>query len=415
MFSSNEGRRNPPAQGVGATAAPIDGKPLVDALWQRFSVDFDYPVVFTRNAFSPSNPALADMLSRKENGRRHRVAAVIDEGVAQALPHLAERIADYAAAHPERMELAAAPLVLPGGEPCKNYPALVPRLQHWLREQRIDRQSFLLAVGGGALLDLAGFAAAAAHRGVRLLRLPSTVLAQSHSAMGVKNGVNAFGVKNFLGSFAPPFGVIADFDFLDTLEPRDARAGLAEAVKAAAIRDSDFWSWLEDNAAALAEFDPAATETLIRRCAALNLEHVGRGGDPFEFGSASPLDFGQWAAHKLESLTHHALRHGEAIAIGMALDARYSAETGLLPASGADRLCALLERLGFRLWDAALERHDKHGRALVMDGLDEFRQHLGGELSLTLLSDLGRGVNGCRVGMAAMERSLEWLRTRAMR
>ncbi|WP_217995055.1 hypothetical protein, partial [Methylogaea oryzae] len=82
MFSSNEGRRNPPAQGVGATAAPIDGKPLVDALWQRFSVDFDYPVVFTRNAFSPSNPALADMLSRKENGRRHRVAAVIDEGVA---------------------------------------------------------------------------------------------------------------------------------------------------------------------------------------------------------------------------------------------------------------------------------------------------------------------------------------------
>lgn len=414
MFLSNKNLAGLPSQDFrpNLPAQPLPGS---EVHWQRFSVAFDYPVYFTRRVFQPDNPVLAELLCRREAQRCHRLAVVLDAGVAAAHPELPQRIAAYAAARPEQLQLAGAPLVLPGGEPCKNDPALLPRLQQWLQELCIDRQSFLLAIGGGALLDLAGFAAATTHRGVRLLRLPTTVLAQNDSAVGVKNGVNAFGCKNFLGSFAPPFGVIADFDFLATLEPRDARAGLAEAVKVAAIRDGDFWLWLEDNAPALAAFQPAATETMIRRCAALHLQHIGQGGDPFEFGSARPLDFGHWAAHKLESLSGHALRHGEAVAIGMALDARYSVETGLLAAAAAERLCALLEGLGFRLWDQALEQHDGDGRRLVLQGLAEFREHLGGELTLTLLAGLGQAQDTGAVDLAAMGRALDWLKARAAR
>ncbi|MFZ2406863.1 MAG: 3-dehydroquinate synthase [Methylobacter sp.] len=388
------------------------GSPQTEVHWQRFTVAFDYPVMFTRKAFDPANSALADALCRWESDRQHRVAVVIDEGLALARPDLPERIAAYAEARQQHVELATAPLVLPGGEPCKNDPALLPQLQQWLQHARIDRQSFLIAIGGGALLDLAGFAAATTHRGVRLIRMPSTVLAQNDSAVGVKNGINAFGVKNFLGNFAPPFAVIADFDFLSTLSERDQRAGLAEAVKVAAIRDAGFLDWLEQHASQLASFAPIATEIMIRRCAALHMAHIGQGGDPFEFGSARPLDFGHWAAHKLESLTRHSLRHGEAVAIGMALDARYSVETGYLAANQAERLCDLLELLGFRLWDAALESIDGHGRPLVMQGLAEFQEHLGGELTLTLLTGLGLGVDVCGVDSIAMERALNWLRTR---
>lgn len=382
----------------------------------RFSVGFEYPVVFTRGGFDPANPALRDILCRREPERRHRAALLIDAGAAAALPGLLAEARRYAAVHARHLAWAGEPLVIPGGEACKNDPERLRHLQSWLCELGIDRQSFLVAVGGGALLDLAGFAAATTHRGVRLVRVPTTVLAQNDSGLGVKNGVNAFGLKNFLGSFAPPFGVLVDFEFLAGLAPRDRRAGLAEAVKVAAIRDAGFFAWLETWADALAGFEPGATETAIRRCAALHLSQICRGGDPFETGSARPLDFGHWAAHKLEALSGHALRHGEAVAIGMALDAGYSAATGLLPDALAERLRGLLRRLGFPLWHPALDFRDAQGECLVMGGIAEFREHLGGELSLTLLADLGRGVEVDTVDPAAMARAIEDLRCReAMR
>lgn len=378
----------------------------------RFSVGFEYPVVFTRGGFDPANPALRDILCRREPERRHRAALLIDAGAAAALPGLLAAARHYAAVHARHLAWAGEPLVIPGGEACKNDPERLRYLQSWLCDLGIDRQSFLVAVGGGALLDLAGFAAATTHRGVRLVRVPTTVLAQNDSGLGVKNGVNAFGLKNFLGSFAPPFGVLVDFDFLAGLAPRDRRAGLAEAVKVAAIRDAGFFAWLETWADALAGFEPEATEAAIRRCAALHLAQICRGGDPFETGSARPLDFGHWAAHKLEALSGHALRHGEAVAIGMALDAGYSAEVGLLPDALAERLRGLLRRLGFALWHPALDLRDAQGERLVMRGIAEFREHLGGELSLTLLAGLGRGVEVDAVDPAAMARAIEDLRRR---
>ncbi len=142
------------------------------------------------------------------------------------------------AARARRWNCVGRPEVVPGGEHVKNDPALVTRLQQRLVELGIDRHAFVVGIGGGAFLDLIGYVAATTHRGIRHIRVPTTVLAQNDSGVGVKNGVNAFGMKNLLGSFAPPFAVLNDADFLRTLHPRDKIAGIAEAVKVALIRDA---------------------------------------------------------------------------------------------------------------------------------------------------------------------------------
>lgn len=374
---------------------------------QEFSLCIDYPVVFSRKVFSPSNPALSEIICRREPERHHSVAVVIDANVASAWPGLFENIQSYTDTYGDCMSLAAPPLIVPGGENCKNMPEEVNRLHRWMLDAGLDRQSVLLSIGGGAVLDMAGYAAATFHRGIRLIRLPTTVLAQNDAGIGVKNGINGFGVKNLIGCFAAPFGVISDFDFLDTLDVRDKRAGLAEAVKVALIRDPDFFKWLTSEAQALVAFSPDQTETMIRRCAELHLAHIAHGGDPFEFGSARPLDFGHWAAHKLEAMTDYRLRHGEAVAIGMALDAGYSSEIGLLEREQAASICALLEALGFSLWDAVLD-HDE-GRKSLLDGLAEFREHLGGELTLTMLSNIGCGIEVRSVELPALKIALEKL------
>ncbi len=377
---------------------------------QRFSVSYEYPVLFTRGLFEVSNPAFADALAGNEPDRRHRFVVFIDSGVAARWPRLAEDITAYARHHEARLELAAEPETAPGGETIKNDPALVARLQRRLLALGIDRQSYVVAIGGGAVLDAVGYVAATTHRGVRHVRVPTTVLAQNDSGVGVKNGVNAFGIKNFVGAFAPPYAVLNDIEFIDTLEVRDKIAGMAEAVKVGLVRDVEFFLWIEENAAALSRFEPSAMEYLIRRCAELHMAHIAGGGDPFEVGSARPLDYGHWAGHKLETLTAHALRHGEAVAIGMALDARYSVLCGLMPTGQEIRICTLLERLGFRLWHPAMDIRGADGVPVLLDGLEEFREHLGGELSITLLKEIGRGVDVHRIDTGIALRAAEWLR-----
>jgi 3-dehydroquinate synthase len=262
------------------------------------------------------------------------------------------------------------------------------------------------------VLDAVGYAAATTHRGVRLIRMPTTVLSQNDSGVGVKNGINAFGSKNFLGTFAPPFAVINDPDFLSTLAPRDLRAGMAEAVKVALIRDRGFFDWLDRSADALARFEPAAMGQLVRRAAEIHMAHIATCGDPFEFGSARPLDFGHWAAHKLESLSSHALRHGEAVAIGLGLDSRYSATAGTLSELELSRICTLLERLGLRLWDDTLDRRDERGGLAVLQGLREFQEHLGGRLTVTLLDAIGTSLEVHEMDEAAIADAIAWLQAR---
>jgi 3-dehydroquinate synthase len=375
----------------------------------NFTVPFRYAVHFTERVFDPDNLVLADALRRVEKTRRHKVLVIVDDGVERAHPALGAELARYAMAHAGAIQLLGEPIIVPGGERSKNDPMSVPRLHERMAALGLDRQSFCLVIGGGAVQDMAGFAAATCHRGVRVVRLPTTVLAQNDSGVGVKNGVNAFGMKNFVGSFAVPFAVINDFEFLETLSRRDRVAGMAEAVKVALIRDASFFEWLCEHKSELARLERAPTAHMIRHCARLHVEHIAGGGDPFELGSARPLDFGHWAAHKLESLTEHRLRHGEAVGIGLALDSRYSVEAGLLDRKTGDRITALLSGLGFRLYDPALEQRDEAGALRVLEGLREFREHLGGELTISLLEAPGRSLDVHEMDAGRVARCISWL------
>jgi 3-dehydroquinate synthase len=395
---------------MNAETAKVMELPAAAVYQQEFTIRYDYPVYFTERVFDRANPVFAHALSRRESGKRHRFAAFIDANVAASWPALVHEIAAYAQAHAAAMELVAPPDVVPAGEQVKNDPSLVTRLQQRLGDMAIDRHSYVVGVGGGALLDMIGYVAATTHRGVRHIRIPTTVLAQNDSGIGVKNGINAFGKKNFLGCFAPPHAVLNDFDFLRTLHPRDRISGIAEAVKVSLIRDAAFFEWMEANADALREYVSAATSRMIRRCAELHMRQIAQGGDPFESGSGRPLDYGHWSAHKLEALTAHELRHGEAVAIGVTLDTRYSVQIGMLPAGAEKRVYDLFKRLGFHLWHPAMESRDDQGRFLILDGIEEFREHLGGELTVTMLRGIGRGEEVNSLDRGQIMRAMSWLR-----
>jgi 3-dehydroquinate synthase len=394
-----------------ADAQPAQAR--ADTHWQRFSVPYEFPVVFTEGLFEPDNPVLRDVICRLEPAKRHRAVFFVDDGLAAGGAPVIDAISAYAARHAGAIALACPPVALPGGEKIKSELHFVETIQQRLFDLHIDRHSFVVAVGGGAVLDAVGLVAATTHRGVRHIRVPTTVLAQNDSGVGVKNGVNLLGVKNFVGTFAPPFAVLNDHRFIDSLPERDKIAGMAEAVKVALIRDAEFFGWLERHMDELATFERAAMARMIRRCAELHMRQIGQGGDPFETGSARPLDYGHWSAHKLEGLTRHHLRHGEAVAIGMALDARYSVLSGLLPEGQEERICALLEYLGFELWHPALARSGPSGEWTILEGLRDFQEHLGGELTITLLGGIGTGVEVHEIDHERMRRAMLWLKARA--
>jgi 3-dehydroquinate synthase len=362
----------------------------MDSIERNIQVSWCHRVIFADGVFDPANLTLRDLVAREPDAAPRRALVILDDGLAQARPELGAAIQDYFSAHSSAVILVGPPQSCRGGEAAKASWSLVAELHAAIDRHHIDRHSYLIAVGGGALLDLAGLAAATAHRGVRHVRVPTTTLSQCDSGVGVKNGINAFGKKNFIGTFAPPYAVINDFQLLKTLPAADLRAGYVEAVKVACIRNAEFFATIERSATALARFEGAAMRHLIRRCAELHVNHIVNGGDPFESGSARPLDFGHWAAHKLEQMSGFRLRHGEAVAIGLALDVLYSQHAGFLKSDRAQRVLGLLEALGFELFHADLLRANS-GSLEVLNGLEEFREHLGGQLAITLLREIGKG------------------------
>lgn len=372
-------------------------------LEQQFAIQYSFPVFFSRNVLRAEDPLLAAVLLR--GGRKcHKLLCFADSGILASYPGLGRQLQRYAAAHRELMELCGPVRPVPGGEQCKSMPAVVDAILGHIQEHHLCRHSFILAVGGGAVLDAVGYAAAVAHRGLRLIRMPTTVLGQNDAGVGVKNGINAFGRKNFVGTFAPPFAVINDFDFLDTLPPRDLRGGMAEAVKVALIMDRPFFDSIYQQRFDLAAFRQQPMEELIIRCAALHMQHIGTGGDPFETGSARPLDFGHWSAHKLEELTGGLISHGEAVAIGIALDSLYSARLGLIGQGELERIFTLLTDLGLPIYHPSLAVLD------IARALGEFREHLGGEPAITLLTGIGGKKEVNHIDTALMGRCIRELR-----
>ena len=373
---------------------------------RSIQVKWDLRVFFTEDVFAPHNPVLRDALA---DTAQRKVLVVLDDALAQAQPKLEHYIENYFHPRPSSLKLVRSPLFISGSESAKNSPNMAGEIQSQINKYHIDRHSYVIAVGGGALLDVAGLAAATAHRGVRHVRIPTTTLAQADSGVGVKNGINAFGKKNFIGTFAPPYAVINDFNLLRTLEPRDKRGGYIEAVKVACIRDAKFFDELEELAPRLAAFEPEAMKHAIRRCAELHLDHIATGGDPFEMGSARPLDFGHWAAHKLEQLSNFHILHSEGVAIGIALDVIYSRLAGLLDEAAANRILNLIRRLGFHLYAHELLATHGGGKLALLAGLEEFREHLGGKLTITLLEGIGRGVEVNSMDEAKIARAIEEL------
>ncbi|RYD81087.1 MAG: 3-dehydroquinate synthase, partial [Sphingobacteriales bacterium] len=339
----------------------------------------------------------------------NKILFIIDEGVANAHPDLNQNIKKYFNKY-SHTQLVDDILVIPGGEIVKNETKYFDQVLEAVNTYGIDRHSFIAAIGGGALLDMVGYAANVSHRGIKHIRIPTTVLSQNDSGVGVKNGINSFNKKNFLGTFSPPVGVFNDELFLSTLSDRDWRSGIAEAIKVALIKDSEFFEWLEANAEAMADRDLKAMNYQIWKCAKLHMEHI-RSGDPFESGSARPLDFGHWSAHKLEYLTDFEIRHGEAVAMGIALDTVYSQLSGRISFDDSQRVINLIQTLGFELTHPLLQV--TAGDSSILKGLEEFREHLGGELTITLLTGIGTGEEVHEMDAALLKRATEILDHRA--
>jgi 3-dehydroquinate synthase len=206
---------------------------------------------------------------------------------------------------------------------------------------------------------------------------------------------------------------VNDFTFLHGQPETERRAGLVEAVKVALVKDAGFFHWIEDNIEQLSVLHPHTLEETVERSALLHASHIAYGGDPFETGSSRPLDFGHWAAHKMEQLTDFELTHADAVGVGVALDSLYSWKTGRLDEDSAMRILRVLKQLKLPTWHASLEMKADDGTRAVFKGLDEFREHLGGQLTVLLLKDLGKGEDVHAMDRDLLEECIDWLEMHA--
>jgi 3-dehydroquinate synthase len=352
---------------------------------QSFKVQYDYQLYFTSGLFTLENPLFAKLISDYKEFEPVKLLFVLDDGVKNLHPKLINQIKEYCDSNNDNLKHTDS-IVLQGGEQVKNSDSAIESVLKAVNENKICRHSFVVVIGGGAVIDMVGYAAAIAHRGVKLIRIPTTVLSQNDSAVGVKNSVNAFKKKNFLGTFAPPYAIINDSNFLETLEQRDWISGISEAIKVALIKDEEFFQYIADHAIALKKREMKPMLYVIYKCAEMHMHHIAQGGDPFESGSSRPLDFGHWAAHKLEFMTNYELRHGEAVAKGIALDVTYAQLIGLITQSDLQHILSVMVEIGF---DLSLPVSTSSEIEVLINGIEEFREHLGGQLTITLISGLG--------------------------
>lgn len=366
----------------------------------QFSVPFVHRVRYTQDILGADEGVLLQLLE-PSGDLPPRVQFWVDEAIAQAQPDLRHRLRAFVLRHTGRITPTGNVQVLPGGETVKNDIHLLERMLKVFHAANLDRRSYVVVIGGGAVLDAVGFAAAIAHRGIRLIRLPTTTLAQADSGVGVKNAVNLFHKKNWLGSFNVPWAIINDSALLSTLPDRDFLCGFSEAVKVTLLKDAQKFRELCDVAERIRQRDMSAAEPMIRISAELHRAHITQGGDPFEMLEARPLDFGHWSAHKLEVMSDFQLKHGEAVAIGVAVDSIYSSLVHGLPEIEVTRVLKCLDDLGLVLDHPVL-----HDTETLFAGLEEFRQHLGGRLTLTMLEDVGRSLEVHTVDYSRMSEAI---------
>ncbi len=374
---------------------------MIESVDINFSVPCRHRLHLTEDVTTSDAHVLLDALEGE--GRPAKVQIWLDSHVARANPTLASRLETLIGSRPGKLKLTDPVGLIEGGEACKNDRELVHQLLTAMDNAGLDRRSYVVVIGGGAVLDAVGFAAAVAHRGIRLIRLPTTVLGQADSGVGVKNAVNLFGKKNWMGTFAVPWAVINDLRLLETLPDRDFVSGFSEAVKVALLKSRSFFLEICKDAKAIRDRDMQVAAPVIAQSAKFHLSHITRGGDPFEVREARPLDYGHWSAHKLEPMSDFRLRHGEAVSIGVAIDTVYSSLVHDLPQDDAERVLRCLYDLGIPLADALLiEQTDA-----LFRGLEEFRQHLGGRLTVTMLNGVGEPIDVHEIDHHAMRVAIE--------
>lgn len=374
-----------------------------------FSVPFDYPVTFCRGVFEEGSEVLLDILNRRGDDRVHRCLVVVDEEVAASHPELAHQIQQWFKANRDEVDLVKDPISVTGGEPIKNDYRKLMELVDVMLEYKLCRQSFVIVIGGGAVIDAVGLATSLVHRGLRLVRMPTTTLAQNDAGVGVKNAMNLHGGKNTIGTFAPPWAVINDYNFLATLADEHYLGGISEAFKVAIIKDKVFFERLCVDAPKYKARDQEAMAFMIRRCAELHLEHIATNGDPFEMGTARPLDFGHWAAHKLEGMTNYKVSHGYAVGMGVALDSYYAMRKGWLTETEFDAIVGGLEQSGLPLWFEAMDRRLGDGELEIIGGLADFQEHLGGELTVTFPDGIGKKQEKHEIDTSIVEDGIAFL------
>ena len=375
---------------------------------QQISVQYEYDVRFTKSVFDISNSTLNDIVAKSTPNVPHKIFFIIEEKLLQHYPAIIAEITRYCMAYKATFSMSAPPCPLAGGERFKTF-SKIESLCQLFSENSLCRHSFIAMIGGGAFLDSVGFAASLVHRGIRQIRIPTTVVSQSDSGVGVKTGINMFDKKNFAGTFAPPYAVINDSEFLKSLTYRDWISGVPEALKVAMIKDTEFFQWLIENAAKFAERNISAMTNLVAKSAELHLEHIATSGDPFEFGSARPLDFGHWSAHKLEILSKGNIRHGEAVGIGILLDSFYAVKTGRLAKEVLTQLLEAYRIMRLPTYDPLLSTKKPDGSLEIIDGIEEFREHLGGELHITLPSPLGEKIEISEINTQILSEGIEFL------
>ena len=373
-----------------------------DSFDYAFQVPFTHRVRFTQDVLTEEIDVLLDCLEASH--APPKVLLIVEDHVADANAAALEVFVDRLDRAPA-LQLVGEPLRIAGGEPIKNTMDGVEFVLTAINGHDLDRRSYVVVVGGGAVLDMVGYAAAIAHRGVRLIRLPTTTLAQGDSGVGVKNAVNYFNKKNWVGTFAVPWAVINDASLLTTLPDRDFRCGFSECIKVSLLKEPNEFRFIRDHAAEIHRRDMTIACRVLKQSCLLHLRHITRGGDPFESLEARPLDFGHWSAHKMEPMSGYRLRHGEAVAIGLALDCIYSNLALGLPAADLEDICGSLRALGLPMWDETLEDADQ-----VMRGLEEFRQHLGGRLTVTMLEGVGKPVDVHEIDYAVMKVAIDRVR-----
>ncbi len=376
--------------------------------YSSIDISFEIPQIhrlrMTADVLGADRDVLLDLLQPSGNDPA-KVQVWLDAPLAEANPGLTATITEILASRPDRARLTSPVEFVVGGEACKNQPELIDGMLRRFHEDDLDRRSYIIVIGGGAVLDAVGYAASIAHRGIRLIRLPTTTLAQADSGVGVKTAVNWFGKKNWKGTFAVPWAVINDRRLLQTLSDRDFRCGFSEAVKVSLLKSLGAFDRLCREAKQIALRDEAAASRAIADSVRMHIEHITLGGDPFEMLEARPLDFGHWSAHRMEPLTDYKIRHGEAVSIGVAIDTVYSSRVHGFPAADAARVLKCLTEIGLPINAPVLEDTER-----LRVGLEEFRQHLGGRLTVTMLTAIGQPIDVHDIDWSQMRQAIEQVR-----